>query len=369
MDLSLNDDKLHVHYGSHFSDMQTLPHEEWPEIYRAHTDNWQQFNQLCAVLEALNPATSADESRAVLTAVCLKRCRAYATDTHRLYVFDYPEKLGLDIMIPPRAIECLTKLGVPADLHYQVTGERLYVRAGNMEVSSRLIEGQYPDGEKVIPRRWDWHIKLNRVDLRNALESVRWAATGASNRTCLTVAGDMMHIEAKSGLGNAEVEIDVLYDSLTEPFSRSFNCQYMLEALEISSADQVEFKGCEGVNQIQIIKPEAADRFAILMPMCVEGAAVAPPDDDPAPKTTATVTGEGPLAGAIRKGLKDAGIPETSPEPPTSPTEPGARFARLGKGELIYRKPIDGLPENRFLELVVREKQDDGVGLRIQEGS
>ena len=228
--------------------LKTLTLEDFPKFPDSHpTKNWtlKQASFLEGIKQVVK-AASRDETRPILTGVLLTinkgRLRMVATDSYRLALRD--EKLNtetddsLEVIIPSRSIEEVAKI-IPlstADIKIGLTQNQIMFNLGETVLISRLLEGEYPSYEQLLPK--DHEVKLE-VSRDNLLKAVRRASIIAQNTPLkLSLEEDQLKISAQtSGLGQAEEVLDVKKKG--ENFEIAFNPQYLMDGLSGITGDTV----------------------------------------------------------------------------------------------------------------------------------
>ena len=236
--------------GSRFT-LATLPAWDWPVI--GCPEHPVQFNvpapALLDWLEFVTHTISTDESKQVLTGAHLSidadGLEFASTDGHRLAVFSADTVTeSLRATIPGAAIGAITRMlkGFPGDV--TITADEpgsLQVMATfeipGQRVLTRLLEGQYPDYRRLLPKDFSRMIELDRRPVIEALERVEVVAS-QKNGIVMLDAGDSLTISCEVGsVGSAR---EVLQASLTgEPITVAFNVEYLLKALRAFPQDTV----------------------------------------------------------------------------------------------------------------------------------
>ncbi len=239
-------------------------------------------------------AVSTDESRVVLTGVLLTFkegvLRLVATDTHRLAVKEITTLEGtsedVSAVIPARALSELLRVTGSHDegtvslvlsdnqIHFRIEDEK---SGSGTTLISRLIEGQFPNYERVIPQGFDRKITLERELFAAALKraSIFAREQGSANRVVIRSSEDIdgtdrLIITAVSDtLGTALEEIEIAREGATEPVEIAFNVKYLIDVLNAIESDGVHLELTAPLRP-GVVKPtEGSDYFCVLMPMQV----------------------------------------------------------------------------------------------------
>ena len=207
----------------------------------------EQFKQM---IDLTNYAAASEEDRPIFTGALLegedKNLTMVATDTHRMAVkkitLDTPMPVAMRILIPTKTLAEVSRL-LPTD---QPTVVRIIWNRTNVVflfdtiyLFSRLIEGQYPDYEKVIPSQFDSSAILNCRDFAGAVDRVSLLAKDASYNF---IRYDWDEKEVTLSTQNAEIGMakeEVLCEFKGTPFTISFNGRYIGDILRHSSGDRI----------------------------------------------------------------------------------------------------------------------------------
>ncbi|KRL05870.1 DNA polymerase III subunit beta [Liquorilactobacillus oeni] len=189
-------------------------------------------------------AVSTQESRPILTGVHLVikngELLAVATDSHRLsqrkITLPEAKEANYDIIIPGRSLSELAKM-IPEDtetVSLRISENQVLFDLGNTTFYSRLLEGNYPDTERLIPKTAETTIEFNATDFLSAIERASLLSHEGQNnvvKLVLDTPGKKATIYSNSPeVGNVEEELK--FQNLTgNNIEISFNPDYMKDAL------------------------------------------------------------------------------------------------------------------------------------------
>lgn len=187
-------------------------------------------------------AVSTDETRAHLGGIYLtsseNALRFVGTDGHRLALVDQPVKDAhpseKGIILPRKGLAELRRLldGGEGDVEATVTPNALRVRQGDVELVMRLVDGEFPNYEQVIPKSSKSKVVVDKNELLSALRRVSVVASDRARGVKLHVAEGQLTISASSpDFGEASEEIEVAYAG--EPLSVGFNSRYLTDVLAV----------------------------------------------------------------------------------------------------------------------------------------
>ncbi|MFC1615714.1 DNA polymerase III subunit beta [Patescibacteria group bacterium] len=225
-------------------------------------------------------AASLNTSRPVLSGVYLyyadKSMKMVATDSYRLAEKEVKlsKKPGADFscIIPAKTMMELSKIVNKSDdkeVHVIVSKNQILFSVGEIELISRLIEGKYPDYEKIIPKERKSRFDVSVEDLSLVLKRVSLFARENNNSIKLTVSKDgKLEINSdETKVGEEKSHIMVKLEG--EDNSILLNAQYLLDVLTYIHGDKISFSMSDKVSPAVIRPSEGEDYVYIIMPLKV----------------------------------------------------------------------------------------------------
>jgi DNA polymerase-3 subunit beta len=231
-------------------------------------------------------AISTEETRYYLNGIYLhaaesegaKVLRGVATDGHRLARVEEPLPEGADgmpgVIVPRKTVTELRKLldEVSGEVEVGLSEMRVRFQLGAVELTSKLIDGTFPEYERVIPRENDKVLKVGRKEFSDAVGRVAAISTERSRPVKLSLAKHRLELTASSPeQGTAKEELDsdhVNYEAT--PLEIGFQARYLNDITDqIPAEGEVEFRFSDGA--APTVMRDAADPSAlyVLMPMRV----------------------------------------------------------------------------------------------------
>jgi DNA polymerase-3 subunit beta len=219
-------------------------------------------------------AVSDDETRYFMNGVYFEKEEdkliMVATDGRRLA---YAEKNINEvkdfsgIIIPPKILNIIIKrAGDEGSIAISVTDKIIFIRFGSYNLSSVLIEGQFPNYRKVIPEEQDYLLSVNRSEMLDALRRVSLLVEQKSHRIFLGIKPGMMEIYSEEGeIGDAKEEIPCTYDG--EEVSLALNYRYIEDPFKVIETDEICIRFSGPSKAITIVPVPKTDFFHIVMPM------------------------------------------------------------------------------------------------------
>ena len=229
-------------------------------------------------------AVSDDHNRFFLTGSYLVKngdtLTMVATDGRRL---SCDNKTGLSIpdfqpaIIPTKILSCVLK-NAPDEGNIQlaVVDKSIFIKFSNLEFSSVLIEGQYPNYQKVIPENLTTSFMVNKSDLEAALKRTTILVDKKLSRLLFKISsGTLKLISPESDIGTADEEIPCRYEG--KDISVALNFNYVTDPLKVIDSENVVFEfnineasgdGEANITKAIIMRGEtAADYIHVIMPI------------------------------------------------------------------------------------------------------
>ena len=221
-------------------------------------------------------AASVQESRPILTGVHFvltdnRFLKTVATDSHRMSQKKITlEKNGdnFDVVIPSRSLREFTAVFTDEIETVEVffANNQILFRSENISFYTRLLEGNYPDTDRLIPTEFTSVLTFNTSDLRAAMERARLLSNATQNGTVkLEIAGGIVSAHVNSPeVGRVNEEIDT--ESVTgEDLTISFNPTYLIDALKAIDSEKVTISFISSVRPFTLVPSEDTENFIQLI--------------------------------------------------------------------------------------------------------
>jgi len=258
--------------------LQSLPAQDFPKLSIEITNsNKLKLSQtaLKTLLSSVQFAMAQQDVRYYLNGVLFviedNKFRAVATDGHRLAynaidIENFSEKQ--EIIIPRKAIMELSKLLSNDDddqIEIEFSSQQLKATFSNTELITKLIEGKFPDYQRVIPN-YSNHLSINRTLVQQALQRAAILSNEKFRgvRFVLTEK-NLCIISSNSEQEEAQVEIETDYHG--EAIDIGFNVNYLLDGLNSISSETAIFSFGSPNSSILITSPDDLDFRYVVMPM------------------------------------------------------------------------------------------------------
>ncbi|WP_446831103.1 DNA polymerase III subunit beta [Candidatus Foliamicus sp.] len=283
IELELQEDQLAVRSGRYSGRLETLRPEDFPQL---DLDNGAQEVSmpsalLSGMLSETHFAMAQSDPRYYLNGMLMEiseeGLRLVATDGHRLSCSHTSEcRAGAESrgIVPRNSINALRPL-LPGSEEVQLAlGEnQVRFRLGDRQMTSKLVEGRYPEYRRVIPERLEKPLLANRVALETALSRVALVAResrGVRDQriplVSIAVKENTIGISTEGGQGaEAQDEVEVQYHG--PEIKVGFNAIYLTDVLRSLQSDEVEMHMRDGNSSVLICAPDKAGVQHIVMPM------------------------------------------------------------------------------------------------------
>lgn len=200
--------------------------------------------------------------------------RAVTTDGHRLAISTMPQSQEIapfQIIIPRKAIlELLRLLDAQSEEQISLIICNNYFRivTDQYTFSTRLIEGQFPAFEKVIPKNNQKEVQVNRDEFKKALNRAAILANAKLRGICLHLSHDLLRITAR----NAEQELaeeEVVAKYLGAELEIGLNVSYLIDVLNTIPTEELRLYFNDANSSVLIEESSSANNLYIIMPMRV----------------------------------------------------------------------------------------------------
>jgi len=281
-----NNDKLQVESGRSRFELTCLPVEDFPVMSEGELPHKFEISagDLSRLIDKTGFAISTEETRYYLNGIYLhaaqdngsKILRAVATDGHRLAQVDTALPAGAEkipgIIIPRKTVSEVRKL-IDGSLDTSLvmialSDTKIRLAFEGAILTSKLIDGSFPDYERVIPLSNDKIMQVAKTDFANAVDRVSTIATEKSRAIKISLENSIIKLSANNvDTGAAAEELDAQYDD--EKIEIGFNSRYVLDMAKQVKGDNIEFRLSDSASPTLVRDPEDEKTVYVIMPMRV----------------------------------------------------------------------------------------------------
>lgn len=213
---------------------------------------------LLTLLDHVHMAQSTEETRHFLCGTYFHTVsdsgepvfRVVATDGHRMTVdqMAIPAMVAMPGVIVPRAAVGEFRrllVGHKGDAQLSVTPQGVALEIGDVCLTTKVIDGTYPDYVRVWPKDWEREIVVDRAELHAAVKRVALISAEKSRSVKLTIEDEVLTLTVRNmeaGMAVAEIEVQ----GEGPHFETGYNAKYLLDALEQTDADRMVYRVSDG---------------------------------------------------------------------------------------------------------------------------
>ncbi len=264
--------------------LQCLPQSDFPELTAGsftHTFRMPS-TALKGLIDRTQFAISTEETRYYLNGIYLHaiesdgalKLRAVATDGHRLARAELDAPSGVEgmpgIIIPRKTVAELQKLVDDPDIAVTVELSETKIRftIGSVVLTSKLIDGTFPDYQRVIPSGNDKKLTIDRQSFASAVDRVSTISSERGRAVKLTIADGQLTLTVNNpDSGSATDELAADYDS--DPIEIGFNAKYLLDITGQLTGSEAIFMLADAGSPTLVRDTGDENALYVLMPMRV----------------------------------------------------------------------------------------------------
>lgn len=281
---STANDQVEVKCGRSKFKLQSLPVDQFPIMEQGDLPNNFALSarDLLSLIDKVRFAISNEETRYYLNGIYVhvaedgdtKLLRSAATDGHRLARATLPLPAGAEglpgIIIPKKTVGELKKLlsEYSGEVWISASENKIRFTMGDAVIVSKLIDGKFPDYERVIPHNNDRILEVGAAAFSQAIDRVSTVSFEKARAIKLLVGENSITIEADSADGNtAHEELEASYSS--EPVETGYNFRYLLDMLGQIESDTVQILLSDSASPALVRDPSDVSVLYVIMPMRV----------------------------------------------------------------------------------------------------
>lgn len=231
--------------------------------------------ELKAMIAQTSFAVSEDETRYFMNGVYFEkkednlvlvatdgRRLAYASKTVLGGVMDFPSAI-----VHPKVLNIVAKhASDEGNISVAIVDKMIFFRFANYELSSTLLDGQFPNYQRVIPEQQPNSFQVQKSDLVDALKRTSLMVDKKAGRIFLTATPGLLTVTSQeSDLGDAKEEFPCQYDG--QEITIAMNYHYVEEPLKVIAGERITFAFSEAMKAVTLRPEPAEDYFHIIMPM------------------------------------------------------------------------------------------------------
>ncbi|QGM47002.1 DNA polymerase III subunit beta [Methylocystis heyeri] len=276
--------QLTLRSGRSRFNLQTLPQSDFPDVTSGEFSH--KFSlppaDLKRLIEKTQFAISSEETRYYLNGIFMHVAevegrallRAVATDGHRLARLELPAPPGSagmpGVIVPRKAVAEIQKLieDAQSDVVIELSTNKMRFAFGEALLTTKLIDGTFPDYSRVIPAGNDKRLTVERDAFKNAVDRVSTISSERGRAVKLALSeGKLVLSVTNPDSGSAVEELEADYDA--PPIDIGFSSRYLLDIVNQLDSDTALFLLADPGSPTLIQDRDGANALYVLMPMRV----------------------------------------------------------------------------------------------------
>jgi len=278
IEFSVQESKVKVKSGRSRFTLSTLPAREFPNVedrMGTHQLTIKQ-GQLKRLIDRTGFAMAQQDVRyylnGMLWEINAKQLRVVATDGHRLAMCTLPEKVDTNgdtqVILPRKGVLELARLLMEEDAEIAIVIGSNHIRAttNDFTFTSKLVDGKFPDYQRVLPRSPDKIVLGSRLELRQAFTRTAILSNEKYRGVRLKLTENTLDIVANNP-EQEEAEETVSVDYQGDSLEVGFNVSYLLDVLGVLSGERIKLSLADPNSSALLEESDAGDSLYVVMPM------------------------------------------------------------------------------------------------------
>lgn len=278
LDFQINESRVNVKAGKSKFNLQTLPSKDYPLLKKNDSESVSvklSQNKLKGLLKQVDFAMAQQDIRYYLNGLLFEiqgqKLNIVGTDGHRLSftstkLDDSYEKK--EVIIPRKTIMELIKLLDDSDeiVELEILNQQVTFKFGDIFIITKVIDGKFPDYNRVIPVGYENGFLIDRQMLLNAMQRASILSNEKYRGIRLVLSeNNMQLITTNSEQEEAQEDIEILYNK--EAIDIGFNVTYLIDVLNNIQFDQLSFTFKDSNSSCLVTIPNNDDYKYVVMPM------------------------------------------------------------------------------------------------------
>ncbi|EDZ65020.1 DNA polymerase III, beta subunit [beta proteobacterium KB13] len=278
LDFQINESRVNVKAGKSKFNLQTLPSKDYPLLKKNDSESVSvklSQNKLKELLKQVDFAMAQQDIRYYLNGLLFEiqgqKLNIVGTDGHRLSftstkLDDSYEKK--EVIIPRKTIMELIKLLDDSDeiVELEILNQQVTFKFGDIFIITKVIDGKFPDYNRVIPVGYENGFLIDRQMLLNAMQRASILSNEKYRGIRLVLSeNNMQLITTNSEQEEAQEDIEILYNK--EAIDIGFNVTYLIDVLNNIQFDQLSFTFKDSNSSCLVTIPNNDDYKYVVMPM------------------------------------------------------------------------------------------------------
>ena len=258
--------------------LRTLNADEYPRLNELKGESVTvKAGEFADGLKQVIVAASKDEARPILCGVLLSATetglRFVATDSYRLALRDVEGlsmlKAGTSVLVPAKGLSEVQRLLSTSDVEVILGERKVSFQVDNTTITMRLIEGEYPNYEQLIPKGYPNRVTISRDIFADAIKRVRLVAQDRNSQPVrISIRTDGVELkQVAQEIGEASEFIDAKCEG--DELEVAFNSEYLLDGLSASGSDEIIIETLDPLKPATLHGSDQEGYTYLLMPVRV----------------------------------------------------------------------------------------------------
>jgi DNA polymerase III subunit beta len=278
LELRSQEQDVEVISGSAKFHLRTLRSEDFPTLPAPSPDTRMTLPTQAFVDTALQVARSAskDETRPVLTGVLIsaggQELTMVATDSYRLSVkhaaLESPLEGAIEANVPARALQELARIAQSveeSELAVSLGQNQVVFEIGDIVLSSRLIDGQFPNYRQLLPESVEHELRLSSSEIADVVRRISLLAQKNAPLRLSFAEGELTVSAQTPDVGEASEALPVPFAG--EPLDIGFNPEFLRDGLESVESDELVLKLISPLRPGLVESPDGGEFVYLIMPI------------------------------------------------------------------------------------------------------
>lgn len=273
----VQEDEAHLSAGRSNFTVRLLPADDYPRLGDSGGAAVSfDASLISRALRQVVRAASHDDARPILTGVLLvtegEGLRLVATDSYRLALCDVSGSVGLgegqSVLIPSKALGELVRISnTEGTIQLQLSERDATFAVDSLKLTTRLIEGEFPNYRQLIPASSPNRVVVGRDALIEAIKRVKLMARESTPIRLSLREHSVELLAVTQDVGRAEEIVDASYEG--EEMIIAFNPDYLIDGIDAISGDEISIETVDGLKPAVIRSTKSDDFLYLLMPVRV----------------------------------------------------------------------------------------------------
>jgi DNA polymerase-3 subunit beta len=277
IEMEMTNQRLSIRSGRFKSTLSTLPASDFPTVDKSASELSMSLDSksLKGLIDKTAFAMAQQDVRYFLNGMLFEIgagvMRTVATDGHRLamsYMDIDSQSEATQVIVPRKGVLELQRLlgEVNGNVSVNVGSNHLCIESAEYLMTTKLVDGRFPDYDRVIPKNGDKVVLADRVELRQALNRTAILSNEKFRGIRVNLASGVLQLSANNPeQEEAEESVNVDYEG--DALEVGFNVVYLQDVLGVLQSDKVRITMHDGNSSALLEEPEAEDSIYVVMPM------------------------------------------------------------------------------------------------------